>query len=123
VRDDFRCVWCGEQPPKDELTLDHLFSRGHRCRDNAPRRLVTACVTCNVSRKHLRLAEWLRRLRREGVDLGPVLRRLAIARHLPPNRRAGDRALAAYRAELAAPPPTPPLSVVDPWDESQDIPF
>jgi len=98
-RDGFRCVWCGQEP--DQLTLDHLFHRRHRCRDNEARRLVTSCVHCNLSRKDLGVADTLRNIRAQGFDVEATLRRLRTARWVPVNRRAGARALAAARAREA----------------------
>lgn len=111
VRDGHVCVWCGQVP--DEYQLDHLFPRGHRLRarerrPNSTRWLVTSCRSCNSARQNLSVAAWLRRIRDQGFDLGPVLRRLTVARYVPINRRAGARALAAWRdAENAPPPPLP----------------
>src|SRR5204862_18217 len=91
---------------------DHLFPRGHRCRDNDARRLVTACRTCNTSRRHTSVASWLRVLRGLGHDLVPILRRLAIARYVPINRRAGARARQEERDILLRPlPPLDPDAV------------
>jgi hypothetical protein len=62
ARDEFRCVWRGCECTRTTLTLDHIFPVGSRFRDNDPRRLVTACVSCNTSRKAMRLKDWLRSL-------------------------------------------------------------
>ncbi len=58
-RDDYRCVYCGEQFPAEELTLDHVLPRvkgGDRSEGN----LVTACSTCNTAKGHRRLSAFLR---------------------------------------------------------------
>jgi 5-methylcytosine-specific restriction endonuclease McrA len=58
-RDDFRCVYCGEVFPAEQLTVDHVQARvrgGDRSRGN----LVTACTGCNTLKGHRRLAEFLR---------------------------------------------------------------
>jgi hypothetical protein len=104
-RDGLVCVWCGHVP--DDFTLDHLFPRGSRFRDNDPRRLVTSCRTCNLSRKSMSVATWLRHIRAQGYDLAPVMRRLRVVRHVPINRAAGRRGLLAYRARMN--PPMLPL--------------
>ena len=59
ARDGYRCVYCGEVFPADELTVDHVQPRvkgGDRSGGN----LVTACRGCNVLKGHRRLAEFLR---------------------------------------------------------------
>lgn len=58
ARDEWRCVYCGEVFPAEELTLDHVQPRvrgGDRSRGN----LVTACRTCNAAKGHRRLADYL----------------------------------------------------------------
>lgn len=63
------------------LTLDHLFVKSHRCRDNHHRRLVTACLPCNSRRGAASVKGWLRQLREEGADLCAIFRRLQRARN------------------------------------------
>ena len=67
IRDAFSCAWCGDRCEDDQLTLDHIFPRGHRSRDNHPSRLTVACVSCNLSRKSTPLSPWLKRLRDRGT--------------------------------------------------------
>src|SRR3954464_12849984 len=58
-RDDYRCVYCGEQFPVEELTVDHVQPRvkgGDRSEGN----LVTACGACNTLKGHRRLRAFLR---------------------------------------------------------------
>jgi len=46
ARDHYTCQYCGEQPPRKELTVDHILPRsrgGHTTWDN----VVTACQRCN----------------------------------------------------------------------------
>ena len=57
-RDDFRCVYCGEQFPAEELTLDHVQPRV-RGGDRSEGNLVTACKACNTLKGHRRLSEFL----------------------------------------------------------------
>lgn len=107
-RDGFRCVYCGVKP--EYLQLDHLFPRASRWRDNHHTRLVTCCLECNTEKAVTPLAEWLRHLRlNKGVDLQEFYRRLQVARYVPLNRRAGDRALAAHRARYSGPLPDLPV--------------
>ena len=54
-RDEYRCVYCGEQFPVDELTLDHVQPRMKQG-DRSAGNLVTACGPCNVSKG--RLTAW-----------------------------------------------------------------
>lgn len=58
ARDDYRCVFCGQVFPAEELTVDHLQARsrgGDRSRGN----LVTACKACNLKKGRIRLANYL----------------------------------------------------------------
>ena len=57
-RDGYRCVYCGEQFPADELTLDHVQPRV-RGGDRSEGNLVTACRACNTLKGHQRLSEFL----------------------------------------------------------------
>ncbi len=57
-RDEFRCSYCGEQFPADELTLDHVQPRV-RGGDRSEGNLVTACRACNTLKGHRRLSEFL----------------------------------------------------------------
>jgi 5-methylcytosine-specific restriction endonuclease McrA len=58
-RDEFRCVYCGEQFPAEELTLDHVQPRV-RGGDRSEGNLVTACNACNTLKGHRRLSAFLR---------------------------------------------------------------
>jgi hypothetical protein len=78
-RDAYACVWCARGDMM--LTLDHLFVKSHRCRDNDHRRLVTACLSCNSRRGDASVKVWLRQLRGEGADLCAILARLQRARN------------------------------------------
>lgn len=57
-RDEFRCGYCGQQFPADELTLDHVQPRV-RGGDRSEGNLVTACRGCNTLKAHRRLSEFL----------------------------------------------------------------
>ncbi len=48
-RDAFRCVYCGEIYPPEELTLDHVQPR-MRGGDMSAGNLVTACRACNTAK-------------------------------------------------------------------------
>jgi 5-methylcytosine-specific restriction endonuclease McrA len=57
-RDEFRCVYCGELFPAEELTVDHVqpLVRGG---DNSGGNLVTACKGCNTRKGNRRLHAFL----------------------------------------------------------------
>ena len=57
-RDEFRCVYCGEQFSVEELTLDHVQPRV-RGGDRSEGNLVTACKACNTRKGHRRLSLFL----------------------------------------------------------------
>ncbi len=48
-RDAFRCVYCGEVFPPEELTLDHVQPR-MRGGDTSGGNVVTACRACNTAK-------------------------------------------------------------------------
>lgn len=58
ARDGYRCVYCGEVFPIEELSLDHVqaSSRGG---DRSGGNLVTACRACNVLKGRQRLSAFL----------------------------------------------------------------
>jgi len=58
-RDQFRCVYCGEQFPAAELTLDHVEARVRRG-DHSDGNLVSACRACNTLKAHRRVIDFLR---------------------------------------------------------------
>jgi 5-methylcytosine-specific restriction endonuclease McrA len=58
ARDRYRCVYCGEVFPAEELTLDHVQPRV-RGGDRSGGNLVTACRACNTRKGHRRLARFL----------------------------------------------------------------
>jgi 5-methylcytosine-specific restriction endonuclease McrA len=57
-RDAHRCVYCGEQFPPEELTIDHVEARV-RGGDRSDGNLVTACRACNTLKGHRRLSDFL----------------------------------------------------------------
>jgi 5-methylcytosine-specific restriction endonuclease McrA len=58
-RDQYRCVYCGEVFPADQLTVDHVQARV-RGGDRSGGNLVTACSGCNTAKGHRRAGEFLR---------------------------------------------------------------
>lgn len=59
ARDAYRCVYCGQPFPAEELTVDHVQPRV-RGGDNSGGNVVTACGGCNALKGHRRLSEFLR---------------------------------------------------------------
>lgn len=59
ARDEYRCVYCGEQFEPELLTVDHVQPR-MRGGDRSGGNLVTACGACNARKGSLRLADFLR---------------------------------------------------------------
>jgi hypothetical protein len=57
-RDGYRCVYCGQLFPADELTVDHVQPRV-RGGDRSEGNLVTACKGCNTLKGHRRLSVFL----------------------------------------------------------------
>jgi 5-methylcytosine-specific restriction endonuclease McrA len=58
ARDDYRCVYCGEVHPVEELTVDHVQPRV-RGGDRSAGNLVTACRGCNTLKGSRPLARFL----------------------------------------------------------------
>jgi cytochrome c553 len=58
ARDGYRCVFCGQVFPEEELTVDHLQARS-RGGDRSGGNLVTACGGCNARKGRQRLARYL----------------------------------------------------------------
>ncbi|MFN2399330.1 MAG: HNH endonuclease [Gemmatimonadaceae bacterium] len=59
ARDGYRCVYCGQVRPADDLTVDHVQPRvrgGDRSKGN----LVTACCACNALKGSRRLSVFLK---------------------------------------------------------------
>ena len=59
ARDEYRCAYCGQIFPAEELTVDHVQPR-LRGGDRSAGNLVTACKGCNTLKGHRRVAEFLR---------------------------------------------------------------
>lgn len=58
ARDGYRCVFCGQVFPEEELTVDHLQARS-RGGDRSGGNLVTACGACNAKKGRIHLAHYL----------------------------------------------------------------
>ena len=46
ARDQYRCQYCGSEPPKGHLTLDHVLPRS-RGGEHTWENVVAACIPCN----------------------------------------------------------------------------
>ena len=102
VRDNWRCVYCGEQFPPAALTIDHVqpLMRGG---DSSGGNVVTACATCNLRKGHRRLAEFL-------LDEPDALSHFhEFARHVwPRHLRSLDEAIRAGQRRAEQPQREPP---------------
>jgi len=58
-RDGYRCVYCGQVFPAQDLSADHVQPRVKRG-DHSPGNLVTACTTCNIKKGGLSAWQFLR---------------------------------------------------------------
>src|SRR5687768_10913129 len=58
ARDEYRCVYCGQVVPVEELSVDHVQPRV-RGGDRSGGNLVTACRACNALKGHRHIAEFL----------------------------------------------------------------
>ena len=58
ARDGYRCVYCGQVFPPDELSVDHVQPRS-RGGDRSGGNLVTACRACNARKGRKRMANYL----------------------------------------------------------------
>lgn len=58
ARDGYRCVFCGQVFPAEDLSVDHLQARS-RGGDRSGGNLVTACGGCNALKGRQHLANFL----------------------------------------------------------------
>ncbi len=77
ARDDFTCVYCGDDGLEVgfDLTLDHVVPREFGGGNKAAN-LVTACRSCNSSKKDLTTRRFFVLLRDRGVDTSRIARRI-----------------------------------------------
>jgi HNH endonuclease len=85
-RDGARCAWCGAEPWRRDLTLEHVLPRsggGVTTGDNA----LVACRACNRRRGSKPVVAYVRALRDDGTEPQlPVIHR-ALARMSESERR------------------------------------
>jgi len=99
LRDGEACIWCGHTLEDGaELTLDHLIP----CElggDNSEKNLVTACRSCNCSRRDLTVRQWLVVLKDKGIDITglSVKVRKHVSRKLTSYRKLAKKIIAARR--------------------------
>jgi CRISPR/Cas system Type II protein with McrA/HNH and RuvC-like nuclease domain len=78
IRDQFTCVYCQRDlrsADKRDVTLDHITPRCVRT-DNSAHNLVTACLSCNSTRRDTPLAEFA---------TSQAMGRVAMQRNMPLN--------------------------------------
>ncbi len=97
ARDGARCVWCGQQRWREDLTVEHLLPRTRRGR-GTPENLAVACRRCNRRRGAIPVSAYVRSELEAGraprIDLLiAALRRLA-ASETPEHAAYGERQLA-----------------------------
>ena len=71
-RDGFACVFCGDE---DRLSLDHVTPRELGGTHEATN-LITACVSCNSSKKDSDNRRFFQMLRDKGIDTSTLGRRI-----------------------------------------------
>lgn len=67
ARDEYRCQYCGEKRPTDELTYDHVLPRS-RGGKTTWTNIVTCCHDCNARKSNRTPIEAGMRLRKEPVQ-------------------------------------------------------
>ncbi len=85
-RDGPACVWCGREPWRRDLTLEHVVPRsrgGHMTPENA----VLACGRCNRRRGARPVDAYVRALLRDGVAVDVEALRAAAERLVGSDRR------------------------------------
>ncbi len=75
-RDDFRCLYCGRGIENEVmLTLDHVIpSELGGTHDHW--NLITACLSCNSSKKDMSLSQFLTLLRAKEIDVEGIGHRI-----------------------------------------------
>lgn len=98
-RDGWACTFCGRTAESGAfLTLDHVVAHVMGGSNKATN-LITACRSCNSSKKALPLDEFLLTLSDQGVDTGAISRRIKrhLARDLKPFRAIARTMISARR--------------------------
>jgi 5-methylcytosine-specific restriction endonuclease McrA len=98
-RDGPACVWCGREPWRRDLTLEHVVPRsrgGHATPENA----VVACRACNRRRGSRPVDAYVRDLLREGANVNVTALRDTLSRLARSERRAHRDAAARQLRRL-----------------------
>lgn len=74
-RDNLKCVYCGNGPEDEILTLDHLQPQ-ELGGENEVKNLVTCCKTCNCMKGAKTLRQFFAYLRDRGVDMDSIGNRI-----------------------------------------------
>ena len=76
LRDDCRCAYCGRDAAMGAvLTLDHIVACELTERpDNSATNLITACRSCNSSKRDMGMRSWYRVLRSNGRNTKSISR-------------------------------------------------
>lgn len=99
-RDGPHCVWCGAEPWRRDLTVEHVLprSRGGRTEDE---NLVVACRRCNRTRRSRPVVAYLREI--TGLGREPRLETLRLAlERMASSARRGHREYGANQLRLIA---------------------
>jgi hypothetical protein len=86
LRDGPACAWCGREPWRRDLTLEHLVPRtrgGHL----VPENVVLACRGCNKRRGARPVDAYVRELLRDGIEVDVAGLRRALERLVDADRR------------------------------------
>jgi 5-methylcytosine-specific restriction endonuclease McrA len=100
-RDGPTCVWCGREPWRRDLTLEHVVPRsrgGHMTAENA----LVACRSCNKRRGSRPVDAYARDLLLEGADVDLVALRTSLGRLSRSHRRAHRDAAVRQLRRLAS---------------------
>jgi len=95
ARDGFACLYCGND---ERLTLDHLLPR-ELGGSNEVENLVTACLTCNSSKQHATMEQWLVTLSERGIDTKSIARKVKLHASRPIDMQLGKKLLQARKVK------------------------
>jgi 5-methylcytosine-specific restriction endonuclease McrA len=107
ARDGGACVWCGREPWRGDVTVEHLLPRSRGGR-GIPENLAVACRSCNRRRRSKGVVAYVRERARAGDGprtdlLSDALTRLS-GSDSRPHAEYGRRQLALLSCGGAAPP-------------------
>ena len=81
-RDGQLCVYCLGASGCKNLSLDHVIPQVHGG-PNVPSNFVTACISCNSTKKHASLEVLCERLERKGISSEGLIERTRAAQSAP----------------------------------------